>query len=327
MTNTNPQISVISTFKRPKLYTHNFEKKDVAEIFLKPSCAWNTSKDMSNVSSIFNGKIKWDSLSFKTDNFAWRTDSCQSVYGFKENENKETYQQVKYKKYSPKNINNNFDLSDTLIHKNNNKITENCAKISNNTTVQLIPFSTTASSQKITNEHIETQKNNELLSFLERKYETITPKFSPQKKIDSISPIARNPFPLTIVGKSVISGLSSDITLLRTCFRVGEALKVFNLQQNSKILYFIEFFGIIKESDNKKESTTYVVGDLFHPLKGPYIYASYYDNKTTFKFQNGEMVRILGIFKKKKVTKNELKVAKMYLSTWEEIYRIKETIK
>ncbi|CCJ28439.1 unnamed protein product [Pneumocystis jirovecii] len=317
MTNTNPQISVISTFKRPKLYTHNFEKKDVAEIFLKPSCAWNTSKDMSNVSSIFNGKIKWDSLSFKTDNFAWRTDSCQSVYGFKENENKETYQQVKYKKYSPKNINNNFDLSDTLIHKNNNKITENCAKISNNTTVQLIPFSTTASSQKITNEHIETQKNNELLSFLERKYETITPKFSPQKKIDSISPIARNPFPLTIVGKSVISGLSSDITLLRTCFRVGEALKVFNLQQNSKILYFIEFFGIIKESDNKKESTTYVVGDLFHPLKGPYIYASYYDNKTTFKFQNGEM----------KVTKNELKVAKMYLSTWEEIYRIKETIK
>ncbi|KAG5519174.1 hypothetical protein PMAC_002262 [Pneumocystis sp. 'macacae'] len=311
-TNINAQISIISTSKRPKLYTHDFEKKEIPEI-LKSSSTWNINKDMSNVSSIFNRKIKWDSLPLKTDNFALKIDFCQSFYKFEENENKETSLQTKHKEYSSENIDNNSNLNNTSINKNDNEVLESYALFRSNSTTESIPFSGTTNFQKtMYNERFTTQKNDEFPSFIKTEYETITPKFSPQKKeFNSVLPIARNPFPVAILGKSVISGLSSDITLLRTCFRVGEALKVFNLQQNSKILYFTEFFGIIKESINKKDLIIYTVGDLFHPLKGPYIYALYYDNHDTFKFKNGEI----------------LKVTKMYPSTWEEIHRIKETIK
>ncbi|KAG4306338.1 hypothetical protein PORY_000326 [Pneumocystis oryctolagi] len=327
MTDINACISIIPPFEHSKLYTHSFEKKNSSNSFLKPYCAWNVNKDMSNVSSIFKEKIKWDSLSFKTENFNKGIGFYESSHKLEQNKNK-SCQQIESKKHS-ESKSNDYDLKHVSVSIDNERVSKNCEILCNNFTNELtLPIVT--DSQEITYyKPFATEKNNESLSFSESGDKEVEPKFVLKNKTSkfTMSPIARNPFPMTITGKSVISGLSSDNTLLRTCFRAGEALKVFNHQQNSMILYFIEFFGIIKESNDKKEYITYVVGDLFHPLRGPYIYASYYNNHTMFKFQNGEIVRILGIFKKKRGIKNELRAVKICTSTWEEIQRIKDTIK
>ncbi|KAG5439230.1 hypothetical protein PCANB_001529 [Pneumocystis canis] len=327
MTDKNAYIPVISTFKDPKLHIPNLEEKNIPKTLFKSLTSWNINMDLFNVSSIFKNKVKWDSESFKRNNFDWKVD-----FYSRENKDKKVYKPIQCKIHYLRNINNNFKFKDFLISTNNNMKIKNYIIFFNNTLIRSPPLSQISiNHQRLAHyEYLTTfQKNIKLLPSSQEKYEIKSPKSISQKKVfnSSLSPIARNPFPLTIIGKSVISGLSSDITLLRICFRVGEALKIFNLQQNSMILYLIEFFGIIKESIKKEKSFTYIVGDLFHPLKGPYIYATYYGDQTMFTFQNGEIVRILGIFKKKKEIKNELKIIKINSITWEEIQSIKETIK
>ncbi|KTW30777.1 hypothetical protein T552_00489 [Pneumocystis carinii B80] len=299
----------------------NFKKE--LDTLLKIPHTRDLNKDLSNVSSIFKEKIKWDSLSLKKNDFYWRNDPYYlkyDTYESKQEKNQEKYKEIEYiDEDSKKNI--------TILNEND-QIIKNDELVHNNVTKEPNFHSKTLDDSHKDQSTISIQKNNENSLLFEENCNISTDEFTSENKSFShpISPIARSPFPLTIVGKSVISGLSSNDTLLRTCFRVGEALKVSNLQKNSMIVYLIEFFGIIKEFNKKKGFFTYVIADLFHPLRGPYIYASYHDYHITIAFQNNDIVRILGVFRKNK-TKNEINVIKMYPCTWEKIQHIKETIK
>ncbi|QSL64202.1 hypothetical protein MERGE_000357 [Pneumocystis wakefieldiae] len=313
----------------------NFKKEREPSTLLKIPHAWNFNKDLSNVSSIFKDKIKWDSLSFKKNEFYWKNDpyylNRYKTYESKKEENQGKYQKKEYTKDFSKYITHNSKTNISILNQDNQKI-KNDESIDNNLAKKPnFNSKTLDNSQKITHKDhstISVLKNNEEPLLFETNCNISTHEFASKKKSFDypISPIARSPFPLTIVGKSVISGLSSNDTLLRTCFRVGEALKVSNLQKSSMIVYLVEFFGIIKEFNEKKGLFTYVIADLFHPLRGPYIYASYHDYHTIIAFQNNDIVRVLGVFKKNK-TKNEINVIRMYPCTWEKIQHIKEIMK
>ncbi|EMR11339.1 hypothetical protein PNEG_00368 [Pneumocystis murina B123] len=331
MTDLNIYIPVTNKNFEEKV---NLKKKKESDTLLKIPETWNFNRDLSNVSSIFKEKIKWDSLSLKKIEFHWKNYPYYlkyDAYKSKQEKNQEKYQKIEYIKSFPEYISDNSKTNITILNEDNQIIKNN--ELTDNNLTKKPNFHSKAldNSQKITYKNhstISIQKNNEKSLLFKTNCNISTHEFVSKKESFNypISPIARNPFPLTILGKSVISGLSSNDTLLRTCFRVGEALKVSNLQKNSMIIYLIEFFGIIKEFNKEKSLFTYVIADLFHPLRGPYIYASYHDYHITITFQNNDIVRILGVFKKNR-TRNEINVIKMYPCTWEKIQHIKETMK
>ncbi|KAH7381284.1 hypothetical protein DE146DRAFT_670095 [Phaeosphaeria sp. MPI-PUGE-AT-0046c] len=86
-------------------------------------------------------------------------------------------------------------------------------------------------------------------------------------------PIARAPFPEGVRDRSPIIGLSSD-TLLRTCFRVGEAInQAHQSSKNGKHIVF-ELYARILESSRTDTKQSFTFCDLFHG-KPPYIKGLY----------------------------------------------------
>lgn len=131
-----------------------------------------------------------------------------------------------------------------------------------------------------------------------------------------LHPFARPPFPTAnVAARSPVTGLSSNM-LLRTCFRIGEALSQASLCTRDNQDAFTELFARVtfssREADGKKQNFQF--GDIFHN-KPPFIsgvlekYASSDLQKTeSFELitvdqekredELGQMVRVLGRVKR-----------------------------
>jgi hypothetical protein len=139
-------------------------------------------------------------------------------------------------------------------------------------------------------------------------------------------PIVRPSFPTPVRDRSPIVGLSQH-TLLRTCFRIGEAINqaVHASKTNNRIL--IELYARIYESNRIDKKQHFTFCDLFHE-KPPYIKATYdsviwksvqlfeYDSRRLL--QQGKLCRCMGTMKRdgKEWT---MTVLNIWEATWEDV--------
>lgn len=88
-------------------------------------------------------------------------------------------------------------------------------------------------------------------------------------------PIVRSPFPEPVRDRSPIIGLSA-CTMLRTCFRIGEAVNQSCQATKSGKHITIELYARVLTSDRTDTKQNFTFCDLFH-TKPPYIQAVYED--------------------------------------------------
>ncbi|KAF2275347.1 uncharacterized protein EI97DRAFT_354942, partial [Westerdykella ornata] len=86
-------------------------------------------------------------------------------------------------------------------------------------------------------------------------------------------PIVRSPFPKQVRDRSPIIGLTADC-VLRTCFRIGEAINAGRSATRSGRNVMIELYARVLKSERNNAVQHFIFGDLFHPNK-PYIEADY----------------------------------------------------
>jgi hypothetical protein len=139
-------------------------------------------------------------------------------------------------------------------------------------------------------------------------------------------PIVRSPFPAAVRDRSPIIGLSSD-TLLRTCFRIGEAINQAHQSVKSGKRIVFELYARILESERDDTKQFFTFCDLFHG-KPPYIKAEYegalwksvqlfdYDSKRLL--QQGRICRCMGTMKRDG-KEWQMNVMNIWEATWEDI--------
>ena len=96
-----------------------------------------------------------------------------------------------------------------------------------------------------------------------------TPCVVPLTKYKDTVPFTRPPFPKTIRDRSPILGLSNR-TVLRTCFRIGEALNAATVASRNKVDAMIELYARINSSTREGFKQFFQFGDLFTD-KPPYL--------------------------------------------------------
>jgi len=139
-------------------------------------------------------------------------------------------------------------------------------------------------------------------------------------------PIVRSPFPVSVRDHSPIIGLSSNL-LLRTCFRVGEAINqaCHAAQHGENIMY--ELYARVLSSTRNEAKQQFIFSDLFHDkpphLKGEYD-AAIWKQVELYNYDSGRflakkrMCRCIG--KMKREGKNwVLVVFNIWQATWEDI--------
>lgn len=100
---------------------------------------------------------------------------------------------------------------------------------------------------------------------------TIQAKLSTQSL--GMKPIVRSPFPSQIRDRSPVVGLTPNC-LLRTCFRIGEAINVGRNAAKNRKSIFIELYARVLHSERTEHQQSFTFCDLFHSKK-PYLEASY----------------------------------------------------
>ncbi|RMY63806.1 hypothetical protein D0863_10267 [Hortaea werneckii] len=149
-------------------------------------------------------------------------------------------------------------------------------------------------------------------------------------------PVVRTPFPSAIRDRSPIWG-ASNTTVLRTCFRIGEALNVGcqAVRNNRPIL--LELYARVVDSwhedaeGGKGRKQNFVLHDLYHD-KPPYIDASFrlcgqskvWDaDTTTFltRRDGGIMCRAIGQMKKERCGRRKwyINLLSIWEATWEDV--------
>jgi hypothetical protein len=139
-------------------------------------------------------------------------------------------------------------------------------------------------------------------------------------------PIVRSPFPTVVRDRSPIIGLSAD-TLLRTCFRIGEAINQAHQSVKSGKPIVFELYARTLDSDQDDTKRYYTFCDLFHG-KPPYIEAVYegvlwksvqlfaYDSKRLL--QQGRICRCMGTMKRDG-KEWQMDIMNIWEATWEDI--------
>jgi hypothetical protein len=145
-------------------------------------------------------------------------------------------------------------------------------------------------------------------------------------RAEARKPIVRPPFPAAVRDRSPIIGLSSN-SLLRTCFRIGEAInQAHHASKSGKHIVF-ELYARIFDSQRDDTKQYFTFCDLFHG-KPPYIKAVYegaiwksvqlfdYDSKRLL--QQGRICRCIGTMKREG-RQWTMTVLNIWESTWEDI--------
>ncbi|KAF2732005.1 hypothetical protein EJ04DRAFT_403669, partial [Polyplosphaeria fusca] len=86
-------------------------------------------------------------------------------------------------------------------------------------------------------------------------------------------PIVRKPFPAPVKDRSPIVGLTPDV-VLRTCFRIGEALNVGCSAVKDGKDVLLELYARVLSSQRDHVEQQFTFCDLFHK-RAPYIRATY----------------------------------------------------
>jgi hypothetical protein len=139
-------------------------------------------------------------------------------------------------------------------------------------------------------------------------------------------PIARSPFPSHVNDRSPIIGLTS-YTLLRVCFRIGEAINQCSWASKSGKRVTVELYARILDSTRDDHQQHFTFCDLYH-ARPPYIRAKYnaviwkhvplfdYDSKRLL--QEGKMCRCIGTMKRDEKEWN-MTIVNIWEATWEDV--------
>ena len=152
-------------------------------------------------------------------------------------------------------------------------------------------------------------------------------------------PFIRPAFPSALLPRSPIAGLSPT-TVLRTCFRIGEALNAASLALRSSTDALIELYCRVKYSDREANGYKqyFELADLFNPEKPPFLNGVYaiwkgvglwdYDSKAFVgKPGSGKLARVLGRIKRGKANKGwEMTILNAWEATWEDVGVVKGVI-
>lgn len=142
---------------------------------------------------------------------------------------------------------------------------------------------------------------------------TISPQITSCGKYDAegagvyMKPIVRGPFPIAAQDGSPIIGLSHKL-ILRTCFRIGEAINQASqaLHQGQDVM--IELYAKVVSSQRDAAQQQFILGDLFHD-RPPYIQGLYaagiwkgvqlYDDDAHNLLEGRKLCRCVGSVKRK----------------------------
>lgn len=139
-------------------------------------------------------------------------------------------------------------------------------------------------------------------------------------------PIVRRLFPSAVRDRSPIIGLSSN-TLLRTCFRIGEAINQSSQAAKSGQHVMIELYARVLASERTEKQQYFTFCDVFH-AKPPYIQGVYdaamwkavqlfeYDGRRLL--QPGRMCRCIGTMRRNG-RERIMAVHNIWEATWEDI--------
>jgi hypothetical protein len=143
---------------------------------------------------------------------------------------------------------------------------------------------------------------------------------------NSHKPIVRSPFPTEVRDRSPIIGLSSN-KLLRTCFRVGEAINQSCQAAKTGKNVLIELYAKVLSSERDHLQQRFTFHDLFH-AKPPYIQATYaaaiwkgvqlYEYDSSRLLQPGRMCRCIGTMKRNGKDW-VMTVLNIWEATWEDV--------
>ncbi|KAF1912104.1 hypothetical protein BDU57DRAFT_542702 [Ampelomyces quisqualis] len=121
-------------------------------------------------------------------------------------------------------------------------------------------------------------------------------------RAEARKPIVRPPFPATVRDRSPIIGLSST-TLLRTCFRIGEAINQAHQASKSGKHVMFELYARILQSEREESRQHFTFCDLFH-ANPPHVKAVYegsiwksvklFDYDSRRLLQQGRICRSMG---------------------------------
>jgi hypothetical protein len=139
-------------------------------------------------------------------------------------------------------------------------------------------------------------------------------------------PIVRQAFPDAVRDRSPIIGLSSNM-LLRTCFRIGEAINQAHQSSKSGKHVVFELYARILDSERDETMQHFTFCDLFHG-KPPYIKATYaaaiwkpvqlFNYDCTRLQQQGRVCRTMGTMKRDGKDW-VLSVLNIWEATWDDI--------
>lgn len=165
---------------------------------------------------------------------------------------------------------------------------------------------------------------------------TKDPHLVPMNSNGDALPFMRPPFPKAIRDRSPILGLSNR-TVLRICFRIGEALNAAAVASRTNIDAIIELYARVLSSSREASGgykQSFQFGDLFTD-KPPYLSATYtfwkgvkpwdHDSKGFVgEHGRGKMARVLGRIKKNEPAKGkgpgvEMAVLSIWEVDWEDI--------
>lgn len=145
-------------------------------------------------------------------------------------------------------------------------------------------------------------------------------------------PFMRPPFPKPLRDRSPIMGLSNR-TVLRTCFRIGEALNAAAVASRSNTDAIVELYARIVSSEREDESgfkQFFQLGDLFTD-KPPYLSATYglwkgvglwnLDSKVFLeKAGKGKLARVIGRIKRREQGGGcEMVIMSIWEVDWEDV--------
>ncbi|RMY44229.1 hypothetical protein D0864_15671 [Hortaea werneckii] len=163
--------------------------------------------------------------------------------------------------------------------------------------------------------------------------------FRATNRNDEAKPVVRTPFPSAVRDRSPIWG-ASNTTVLRTCFRIGEALNVGCQAVRSDRPVLLELYARVVDSwhegagrgEGRKQN--FVLHDLYHD-KPPYVDASFslcgqskvWDaDTTTFltRRDGGIMCRAVGQMKKERCGRGKwyIHLLSIWEATWEDVHAV-----
>ncbi|MCJ1479638.1 hypothetical protein MMC13_008324 [Lambiella insularis] len=143
-------------------------------------------------------------------------------------------------------------------------------------------------------------------------------------------PFARPPFPRPVRDRSPIIGLSSS-PLLRTCFRIGEALNAASLARHINAAPLIELYARVTYSRRVGVEQFVQFADLFRSEKPPFLSGSYVGWKGVDLWDcdskvflgdggKGKIARCVGRMKRDEARKTwKMMVLSMWEATWEDV--------